>query len=351
MDDWLKTLITPLSTLENAIEVIHQGGVRIALVVDSSNRLLGTITDGDIRRSLLKHKTMDVLVTNVMNAKPMTVSITDDRGTILSLMKRMNLFHVPIVDERNCIIGLEILHDIIDDVKHDNPVFLMAGGFGKRLSPLTNDTPKPLLHVGSKPILETILTQFIESGFHKFYISTHYKAEMLREHFGNGDRWGVSIQYLHEESPLGTAGALGLLPKNLSELPIIMMNGDLLTKVNFEHLLEFHNEQKNIATMCVCKYDIHVPYGVIEQDDGKIKNIVEKPTHNFFINAGIYVLNPTVRGFIDGNTHLDMPNLLKEQIMQGENVSMFPIHEYWLDIGRMEEYEHAHKIYGTEFTT
>lgn len=348
---WIKTLVTPSTTLEKVIETLHKGGLRISLVVDEFNRLLGTITDGDIRRALLKHKDMNALVTEIMNATPRTASIRDDRESILLLMKSEDLLHVPIVDEEGHLIGLETLHHLVENVKHDNPVFLMAGGFGKRLSPLTNDTPKPLLHVGSKPILETIITQFVDCGFHNFFISTHYKAEMLRDHFGDGDRWGVSIKYVHEESPLGTAGALGLLPEDLSDLPIIMMNGDLLTKVNFEHLLEFHNERRNNSTMCVCKYDIQVPYGVIEQDGDVIKDIVEKPIQNFFINAGIYVLNPCIRNYIDGNNYLDMPHLLKGQIEKGEKVNMFPIHEYWLDIGRMEEYDKAHEIYGAEFNS
>ena len=349
MCDWSKTLVNSSATLEKAIETLHKSGLRIALVVDEGNKLLGTITDGDIRRALLKHKGMGVFVTEVMNSTPMIASVSDNKKSILSLMKNKDLLHIPIVDDKGCLFGLETLHHLIDNVKHDNPVFLMAGGFGKRLSPLTNDVPKPLLHVGSKPILETILNQFVESGFHNFFISTHYKAEMLRDYFGDGERWGVSIKYVHEETPLGTAGALGLLPNDAADLPIIMMNGDLLTKVNFGHLLEFHNERKNIATMCVCKYDIQVPYGVIEQDGDMISNIIEKPIHNFFINAGIYVLNPSIKRDIDGRNYIDMPNLLKQQIKKNENVNMFPIHEYWLDIGRMEEYERAHEVYGVEF--
>ena len=349
MCDWSKTLVNSSATLEKAIETLHKSGLRIALVVDEGNKLLGTITDGDIRRALLKHKGMGVSVTEVMNSSPMTASVSDNKKSILSLMKNKDLLHIPIVDDKGCLFGLETLHHLIDNVKHDNPVFLMAGGFGKRLSPLTNDVPKPLLHVGSKPILETILNQFVESGFHNFFISTHYKAEMLRDYFGDGSRWGVSIKYVHEETPLGTAGALGLLPNDAADLPIIMMNGDILTKVNFGHLLEFHNERKNIATMCVCKYDIQVPYGVIEQDGDMISNIIEKPIHNFFINAGIYVLNPSIKRDIDGRSYINMPNLLKQQIKKNENVNMFPIHEYWLDIGRMEEYERAHEVYGVEF--
>ena len=230
--------------------------------------------------------------------------------------------------------------------KFHNPVFLMAGGFGKRLHPMTNDTPKPLLKVGDKPILEMILKQFIDAGFHNFYISTHYKAEMIREYFGNGDKWNVSIQYIHEEKPLGTAGALGLLPKDLLELPILVMNGDLLTKVNYKHLLDFHIEQGGEATMCAREYDIQVPYGVVEVEEQRVKSIIEKPVHKFYINAGIYVLNSAKVKSIDGDSYLDMPNLLNKLVSDNdENIGMFPIHEYWLDIGRMDEFQQAQSEY------
>ncbi len=351
MKNWTEALIKSSATFGQGIKVLHEAGLRIVLVVDECNKLLGTVTDGDIRRGLLKHLSMDICITEVMNKRPITAYIRNDKKSVLALMKENDLFHIPLLDADGCLDGLETLHHLIENVKYENPVFLMAGGFGKRLGSRTKDTPKPLLRVGDKPILETIVTQFIDRGFHNFYISTFYKAEMLYEYFGNGSRWGVSIEYVEEESPLGTAGALGLLPENHDGLPIIMMNGDLLTKVNFAELLKFHNEHNNIATVCVCKYGIDVPYGVVEQDGFKIKSIIEKPTHNFFINAGIYVLNSSVRENIDGSSYLDMPQLLQQQIENGENVNMFPIHEYWLDIGREEEYVRAGEAYVKEFVS
>ena len=217
----------------------------------------------------------------------------------------------------------------------------MAGGFGMRLQPLTNDIPKPLLKIGNKPILETILHQFIDAGFHNFYISTHYKADMVRKHFSDGKKWNVSIQYVHEDKPLGTAGALGLLTVDFPELPIIMMNGDLLTNVDFGSLLKFHNEQDAIATMCVREYDIQVPYGVVKLSQQKVVSITEKPIQKFFINAGIYVLNSSLLLSVDGESHIDMPNLLEKQIEANEKVNIFPLHEYWLDIGQIEQLEQA----------
>jgi dTDP-glucose pyrophosphorylase/predicted transcriptional regulator len=338
MSNWKKTLISPKTSLKDSIRVLHEGGLRIALVVDEKNKLLGTLTDGDVRRALIQHYSMKSPIEGVMKTKPVTAKKIDTGKSVLEVMKNQGLLHMPIVDDENILIGLEMLQDLVKKTTYNNPIFLMAGGFGTRLRPLTNKIPKPLLNVGEKPILETILLQFIKSGFHNFFISTHYKAEMIRNHFGDGSRWGVSIQYMHEEKPLGTAGSLGLLPKDMVDLPIIMMNGDLLTHVDFEALLDFHNNNTGIATMCVREYDFQVPYGVVKSIDHKIASIIEKPIHSFFVNAGIYVLNKDIIRTIDGTSYLDMPHLLGENIENGEVINMFPIHEYWLDIGQKDQY-------------
>ncbi len=330
-------------TLETAIQLLNSSGARIVLVADKNRKLLGTVTDGDIRRALIRHVSMDHTVKKVMNASPLTALLSDGPEIIMAKMKSMGLLHIPLVDDRGILVGLETLQHLLNNKKHDNPVFLMAGGFGTRLHPLTEKKPKPLLNVGNRPILETIISQFVDAGFHNFYISTHYKAEMIRDYFGDGSNWNVKIKYLHEDTPLGTAGSLGLLPDNVSKLPIIMMNGDLLTKVNFEHLLDFHHIQGGLATMCVREYDFQVPYGVVDIEEQFVAAITEKPIHKFFVNAGIYVLEPKLIKHIDGNSYLDMPNFFETQINQGEKISTFPIYEYWLDIGRMNEYEKANK--------
>jgi NDP-sugar pyrophosphorylase family protein len=225
----------------------------------------------------------------------------------------------------------------------------MAGGFGTRLHPLTKNTPKPLLKVGVKPILETIIEQFINYGFHNFYISTHFKSEQIRDYFKNGELHNISIKYLHEDTPLGTAGSLGLLPNNLPDLPMIVMNGDLLTKVDFQHLLDFHGNHNCEATMCVREYDFQVPYGVVEIDNYKIKKIKEKPVHKFFVNAGIYVLSRNLINKVDGKSYLDMTDFLEKEL-SSDGVCPFLIHEYWLDIGRIDEYEKANREVTTVFT-
>jgi dTDP-glucose pyrophosphorylase len=348
MNDWKKILLAPEDSLEHAIKVLHEGGCRIALVTDKFGVLLGTVTDGDIRRALINQLTMESPVSLIMNVDPVFVDDKINNKEILSLMSDQGFLHMPIVDKNGIICGLETLQHLMEKPKHDNPVFLMAGGFGTRLHPLTKDTPKPLLKVGEKPILETIIEQFIDYGFHNFYVSIHFKSGQIKDYFKDGKLHDINIKYIHEDIPLGTAGSLGLLPDDLPGLPIIVMNGDLLTKVDFKNLLNFHCEHNSEATMCVREYDFQVPYGVVEIDDYNIKSIKEKPVHSFFVNAGIYVLNRSLINKVDGKSYLDMTDFLEKELNNG-GVNAFPIHEYWLDIGQMEEYEKANREFSNVF--
>ena len=343
MNNWSKALVASTDTFEMIIKSIGKSGMRIALVVDQENKLYGTVTDGDIRRALLRHVSLNSLVTDVMNSNPMVAHAEDDRNSLLKMMSSKDILHMPIIDKDGILCGLETLQHLIESPIYDNPIFLMAGGFGTRLKHLTKDTPKPLLKVGNRPILETILLQFIDAGFHIFFISIHYRADMVREYFGDGSKWGVEIQYVYESEPLGTAGALGLLPLESPSLPIVVMNGDLLTDVNFENLLDFHKEQGGLATMCVREYDFQVPYGVVTLKGRCIGAIKEQPIQKFFVNAGIYVLEFDILDGLSGESYLDMPNLFESHIKKGNKINAFPIHEYWLDIGRIEEYERANQ--------
>jgi len=336
-----KILIAPEDTLEHAINILHEGGYRIALVVDEYGKLLGTLTDGDIRRALINKLIMKSPVRLIMNSKPTTVNNKVSNKDILDLMSAQGLVHMPIIDKNGSLCGLETLQHLIEIPKRDNPVFLMAGGFGTRLHPLTKDVPKPLLKISGKPILETIIEQFKMYGFHNFYISTHFKSEQIKNYFKNGESHNINITYLHENVPLGTAGSLGLLEKNkLPNLPLIVMNGDLLTKVDFNELLSYHEKIGGDATMCVREDSFQVPYGVVKAKSHQVISIEEKPVYKFFVNAGIYVLDKSILDDIDGSSYLDMPNLLEKKIKSGK-INMFPLHEYWLDIGRMEQFEQA----------
>jgi len=339
--NWSNTLISPTNSVKDALVTIDKEALRGAIVVDENNKLLGVVSDGDIRRGLLAGISLDDPVAKIMNSDPIVASQNATKKQLIDLMESKDILSIPIVDENGIVIALHTLHESLSTTKIDNPVFLMAGGFGTRLRPLTNNCPKPLLKVGDKPILEITLLNFIKSGFVNFYISTHYMPEMIMEHFGDGAKWGVNITYVYEESPLGTGGALGLLPSDLPKLPLIMMNGDVLTNINFQKLLDFHNNESADASMCVREYEYQIPYGVIQGDAGKITSMVEKPTQIFHINAGIYVVNPELIEQVKANEKVDMPILLERQIEAQGNVMMFPIHEYWLDIGRMEDYQRA----------
>jgi NDP-sugar pyrophosphorylase family protein len=256
-------------------------------------------------------------------------------------MKEKELLHLPIISKKNKLIGLETLSTLSGTKKYDNAVFLMAGGFGKRLTPLTNQMPKPLLEVGTKPILEEILVSFINSGFHNFYISTHFMADKIRDYFRDGSEWGVTIKYIHEEKPLGTAGALSLLSDEEIDLPLIMMNGDLISDINFSSLLDYHIKNKAKLTMCISEYALKIPYGVIVKEDDRLIKIDEKPSHKFFINAGIYVINSDILKTVRKDTPIDMPTLIEEIISDKESVKVYPIHEYWLDIGQLDDFDKA----------
>lgn len=348
MKDWKKVLIPFDTPLRKTIEVIDNEALKIALVVDKDNRLLGTVTDGDIRRGILRGCALEASVQQVMNSSPTIARQNEGRELILALMRQKQINQIPVVDNDGTVVGLEVLESMLEAPKRDNWVVLMAGGLGVRLKPLTDEMPKPLLKIGGKPILETILENFLEYGFNKFYISVNYKGEMIEQHFGDGSRWGVEIRYLHEKKKLGTAGALSLLPEQ-PVLPMVVMNGDVLTKVNFQQLLDFHLEHKAQATMCVREYDFQVPYGVVKIDQHRIYSIEEKPVQHFFVNAGIYVLEPETICLISENEPVDMPALFEKIMASKGETAVFPLREYWVDIGRFDDFERATSEFGTIF--
>ncbi|OGW82882.1 MAG: alcohol dehydrogenase [Omnitrophica bacterium GWA2_52_8] len=333
-------LISVNTQVVSAIRIIDTGSVQIALVVDEDKKLLGTVTDGDVRRGILKGIALTDKVEKIMNPKPVTAAVSASRESILALMRQKQLHQIPVLDEQHRVVDIEILDDLISAQSRNNVVVLMAGGLGNRLRPLTADCPKPLLPVGGKPLMETILENFCEYGFTQFYFAVHYKDEMIRSYFGDGSRWKVKIDYIHEEEKLGTAGALTLLPIKTKD-PIFIMNADLLTKVNFQQFLNFHQEHKSEASMCVREYDFQVPYGVVKTSGQKIMSIDEKPIQRFFVNAGIYLLEPEVLKLIPKKQRYDMTDLFTELIRSKRSTSAFPIREYWLDIGRFDDLERA----------
>jgi dTDP-glucose pyrophosphorylase len=349
MRDFKKIQVAPNVSIRETIGLIDASAMQIALVVEKSGKLVGTVTDGDIRRGILKGVALDAAVEFIMNRQPSVCGKEEDRETMLARMKQTGLHHMPIVDDIGCLVGLETLDELLIPAEKENVVVLMAGGLGARLRPLTEDCPKPMLKIGGRPILETILLNFIEHGFRRFYISVNYKSEVITEYFGDGSRLGVDVQYIHESHKLGTAGALGLLAHRPKQ-PFFVMNGDLLTKVNFSQLLDFHKNHHAKATMCVREYDFQIPYGVVKIDNHRIIGIEEKPTHRFFVNAGVYVLEPETLKNIPTDSPFDMPTLFEKLIKEEKETAVFPIREYWLDVGHLADFDRANGEYRDIFS-
>ncbi len=346
MNGWQEVVVRREMPLREVIAKIDRSGLQLAMVLNADETLAGVLSDGDVRRTILAGKSLDISVSEVMNPQPTVALASMPRDKMLGLMRRLVIHHLPLVNTEHRVVGLATLDDLIGAVEHPNWVILMAGGLGTRLHPLTKECPKPLLKVGGKPILEIILESFVEQGFKQIFLSVNYKAEMIQDYFGGGDRWGAHFTYLYEKERLGTAGALSLLPDKPNE-PILVMNSDILTRTRFDNLLQFHESQEAVATMAVREYDYQVPYGVVRVDGSKIQAIEEKPVQSFFVNAGIYALSPTALEYLPKNTFFDMPTLFDHLITDNRPISAYPLREYWLDIGRMSDLEKANQEIGT----
>ncbi len=348
MPNYTKVLLKKTATIKDALQVIDKGAMKIAIILDDVEKVIGTLTDGDVRRGLLNGLSLDSTIDGLYFKEPTLANINDSKELVIQKAISKKLYQIPIVDNDGKLVKIEELANLLKTKARTNRVVLMAGGLGTRLRPLTEEVPKPLLKVGNKPILETIIENFAKYGFINITISVNYKADMIKEYFGDGSKLGVNIDYVEETKRLGTAGALSLM-KNRPQEPFFVMNGDLLTNVNFTNLLDFHSFESSVATMCVREYDYQVPYGVIETKGSQIISIEEKPVHKFFVNAGIYALSPQVFEYIPKNEFYDMPTLFEDIIKEELKTISFPLHEYWLDIGRMEEFEQAQNEYDRVF--
>lgn len=344
--DWTKLAVRPDSTVKDTLQIMDQTALQIALVVSAQTHLLGTVTDGDIRRGLLAGASLDSPIEQVMNTHPKIGQKADSETVWLKTIQQSQLRHLPIIDEQQKIVGLFYEKKTLETLP--NAVVLMLGGLGSRLRPLTEDMPKPMLLVGEQPILETIVKHIASQGFEEFYFCINYLGDKIRSYFGDGSHLGIRIHYIEEQERLGTAGALSLLPKR-PEDPFIVMNGDLLTKVDLKALLAFHHQHQNSITTCVREYSQQVPYGVIEMDEHKVTQLVEKPVYRYFVNGGIYALSPSVLANVPKETFYDMPTLIDEVMAKNQPVGGFPITEYWMDIGQMPDYIQAQADYEIHF--
>jgi len=344
LKNWRDFLLSTDSTIRDAIAVLENN--QCSVIVDSEEHIVGTITDRDIRKALLGQTSLDTSVCGIMNKSPTTLTFPLEPSEIRQKLSKKAFEQFPVVDSQQKIVGLYTNEELLK-VKFQNLVVLMAGGKGSRLTPLTNKVPKPLLKIGHKPVLETIIESFLEHGFHRFLISVNFQSEMIERYFLDGHQWGASIEYLRETEPLGTAGALGLFDE-VPEAPFFVMNGDLLTKLNFRSLLEFHEQHNALITMCVREYDFQVPFGVVKLDGHYASTLEEKPVNRFFVNAGIYVVRPEILKSIPKNQYFNMTDLINP-LLKKQKVVSFPIYEYWIDIGKMEDFHQANGEYETIF--
>lgn len=334
--------------LRQAVEVIETNKGKIVLVVEDGNRLIGTVTDGDIRRGLLRGCTLDSPASTVMNRRPHVASPREGRGRIFEIMRQHNLRQIPIVGENGRVVDIELINDFLLPEPLHNIVIVMAGGEGKRLRPLTDSVPKPMLSVGGRPILETIVGQFAQEGLCRLFFSVNYRAEVIQSYFGDGTAHNVQIRYIEEPEALGTVGSLRLLPERPT-LPFIVINGDVLTKLSYRDMLDFHCETKAQITLCVQHYPVHIPFGVVRLDGEYVMDLQEKPIFDHFIVSGIYALDPSVLDLIPAEGGFDMPQLIDKILRSGGKVAAFPVREYWVDVGRLEDLSRAHQDFSSVF--
>ena len=344
--DFTEACVPAGATIREAMACIEHSDAKIALVLDEEKRLLDTITDGDIRRAILAGLDLDSTV-GVLQVRKLSspyrqavaAPVGTDHGTLLRLMEEHDLRHVPLLDSDQRVAGLVTLQELLHQEALPLQAVVMAGGYGTRLRPLTEQVPKPMLPVGDRLLLERIIEKLRNAGIRRVNLTTHYKSELIAQHFGDGKQFGVEIQYMEEGEPLGTAGAIGLLGE--SDSPLLVINGDILTSIDFSAMLDFHKEQKADMTVAVKLYEFQVPYGVIETSGARVTSVSEKPVVKHFINAGLYLLNPGLSRFIPEGQSYDMPDLINRLMEEGRLVVSFPVWEYWLDIGHIEEYQKA----------
>lgn len=342
-----RLLLRADATVRDAMECIDRNQIGIALVVDGERRLLGTVTDGDIRRAMLADVPLDASVNGLIQRQrelhadrpiPLTAPAGAHPAELVTLMQRFDVRQIPLVDAMGRVASVSLLRDLVEIEGPPLRAVVMAGGYGTRLGELTKETPKPMLPVGDRPLLERIIEQLRDAGIAHVNLTTHYRSDEIASHFGTGESLGVEIEYVSEEQPLGTAGALGLIE---SDEPILVMNGDILTRVDFKAMHRFHDEHGAEMTMAVRPYASRVPYGLVELDGSRIASIEEKPLARGFVNAGIYLLSPDVCRLVAPGEAIDMPQLIDRMLGEGRIVVGFPLREYWLDIGQPADYEQA----------
>jgi dTDP-glucose pyrophosphorylase len=337
---WRKALLPVTATLQQAISNLNDSALQIILVVSERDVLLGTVTDGDIRRGLLRGFDLNSAIDSLMTREPLVIPEGMPRTTVVQLMQTNKIHQLPVVDQHHRVVGLRVWDELHSQGQRSNLMVIMAGGLGTRLRPHTEDCPKPLLPVAGKPMLEHIIERAKAEGFHRIVLAINYLGHMIEEHFGDGSRWQVQIEYLREGSPLGTAGAIALLDPRPS-LPFLVSNGDVLTDIRYGELLDFHCRHGAAATMAVRLHEWQHPFGVVRTNGVDIVGFDEKPVARTHINAGIYVLEPASIDALNLGEACDMPTLFGRLQDRHARTIVYPMHEPWLDVGREADLKRA----------
>ena len=338
---WQKSTLPVTATLQDAIRNLNETAMQVVLVLSSDQVLIGTITDGDIRRGLLRGFNMSSSLETIMHREPLVVPADLNRDIVLQLMHVNKIHQLPIVDSERRVVGLHLLDELAVPVKRSNLMVIMAGGQGMRLRPHTEQCPKPMLPVAGKPMLEHIIERGKLEGFSRFIIATHYLGHMIEEYFGDGHLWEVEIDYLRETVPLGTAGALSLLSP-FPSMPLLVTNGDVLTDIHYGDLLDFHSRHHAAATMAVRLHEWQNPFGVVHTKGVELVSFEEKPITRTHINSGVYVLESSVVACLNHDEYCDMPTLFCRLKEDGKRTIVYPMHEPWLDVGKEEDLRRAH---------
>jgi dTDP-glucose pyrophosphorylase len=341
-ESWEKALLPIDATLQHAINSLNETSFQIAIIVTSDRILTGTLTDGDIRRGLLQGIDMDSSIELIINRDPLVARPDLGRDSVLQLMQSNRVHQLPIVDEGRHVVGLHLLDELMEPSQLKNIMVIMAGGQGTRLRPQTKNCPKPLLPINGKPMLEHIIERAKAEGFQHFILAVHYLGNMIEKYCGDGSRWNVQINYLYEESPLGTAGALSLLSPR-PEIPFVVSNADVLTDICYGDMLDYHNRHSVSATMAVRIHELQHPFGVVRTNGVNILGFEEKPIYRNHINAGVYVLDPKVLDLLKLGEHCDMPTLFNCLQDNNKKAIVYPIHEPWLDVGHVDDLKRAQK--------
>lgn len=340
-------VLPPNSTIEDAMRSLDRSGAEISLVVDAEGMLLGTVTDGDVRRALLSGASLSEPAANCMNRRFAAVRPTSGRAEVMDLMQARKLSGIPVIDHSGRLIGLHLIHEIVGRHARPNWAVIMAGGFGSRLWPLTEALPKPMLRVAGRPILERIVLHLVSFGLERIFISVHYLGDIIEGYFGDGSKFGCQIEYLREQQPLGTGGALSLLPESPTH-PLLVMNGDLVTQADIGRMLDFHSDEAAVATIAVRPHFQTIPFGCVELDGVRVRQMEEKPRITKLVNAGIYVLDPQAHRRIPAGQPFAITDLFASMLSNDERVCAFEIEDDWIDVGQKDALRQAMRGGGTE---